>query len=468
MKHADVLARCALPPFRVAALLLLSILAGSGRTAPVLMISVDGMKPQYVLEAQKRGLKIPYLKSLLADGTHADGVVGVWPTVTYPSHTTLVTGVSPAEHGILANLEFDPAHHFKESWFWYAAQIRVPTLWRAAHEAGLVTASIGWPVTVGATDIDYLIPEYWRISGAPGDLNPSDRYLIGALSRPLGLLAQMQDSVGPYLMANDTTLSGDEVKSRFAIDILRKHKPAFMTVHFSSLDETEHAHGPFSTEANQDLEAIDALLGKLAAAARDVDPATILAVVSDHGFTALTHRINLFIPFVQAGLIEITPDRETKAPRIAAWKATPWLASGMAAIMLHDPADRQTEQTAGALLQKLASDPQNGIVRIAGRAEIAQRGGFPEAAFIVVLKPGYYAGASLSGDIVTEFPGTHGGHGFSPEFPEMHAAFFISGASIARGRDLGIIDMRQIAPAVAQLLGVTLPAAKIAPLHLTR
>ena len=129
---------------RVLALALL-FAAGSGIAAPVVMISVDGMKPEYVLEAEKRGLRIPFLRRLALQGTHAEGVIGVWPTVTYPSHTTLVTGVSPAEHGIFANLEFDPEHHFAESWFWYAAQIRVPTLWQVAHQAGLVTASIGWP-----------------------------------------------------------------------------------------------------------------------------------------------------------------------------------------------------------------------------------------------------------------------------------------------------------------------------------
>ena len=122
---------------------LLFVVAGSSIAAPVLMISVDGLKPEYVLDADARGLRLPYLRSLISQGAYAEGVVGVWPTVTYPSHTTLVTGVSPAEHGILANLEFDPQHHFKESWFWYAAQIRVPTLWQAAHAAGLSTASVG-------------------------------------------------------------------------------------------------------------------------------------------------------------------------------------------------------------------------------------------------------------------------------------------------------------------------------------
>ena len=64
------------------------------------MISIDGLKPEYITQADAHGMKLPYLRTLLANGTYADGVVGIWPTVTYPSHTTLITGVWPAEHGI--------------------------------------------------------------------------------------------------------------------------------------------------------------------------------------------------------------------------------------------------------------------------------------------------------------------------------------------------------------------------------
>jgi predicted AlkP superfamily pyrophosphatase or phosphodiesterase len=445
------------------AILLLTI-ATPGIAAPVLMISVDGMKPEYVFEAEQRDLKIPYLRNLIRTGTHAAGVIGVWPTVTYPSHTTLVTGVSPAEHGIMSNVEFDPEQHFKEAWYWYAEQIRVPTLWRVTHAALLTTASVGWPVTVGATDIDYLIPEYWRITGPTKDLNPSDRYLIAALCRPDGLLSEMQKTVGPYLMANDTSLPGDEVKTRFAIDILRRHKPAFMTVHLSSLDDAEHGHGAFSAEANRDLEAVDSMLAELAAAAHAANPAAIVAIVSDHGFTELTHRVNLLIPFLRAGLVTSVVDPATQIPKLVSWTAQPWGAGGMAAIMLHDPSDRGTERAVGELLQSLAADPNNGIARIDGRAEIERHGAFPDAAFLVVMKPGFYATSSLNGELVSEFPDRHGGHGFSPEYPEMRAAFFIEGAGIARGRDLGVIDMRQIAPTLAQILGVSLFNAKSVPL----
>src|SRR5262245_37212856 len=77
-------------------------------TIPVVLISIDGWKPDHVLEADKHGLKIPNLRRLLREGAYASAVTGVLPTVTYPSHTTMVTGVAPARHGIFANTPFDP------------------------------------------------------------------------------------------------------------------------------------------------------------------------------------------------------------------------------------------------------------------------------------------------------------------------------------------------------------------------
>jgi predicted AlkP superfamily pyrophosphatase or phosphodiesterase len=206
------------------------------------------------------------------------------------------------------------------------------------------------------------------------------------------------------------------------------------------------------------------MLAELAAAAHAANPAAIVAIVSDHGFTELTHRVNLLIPFLRAGLVTSVVDPATQIPKLVSWTAQPWGAGGMAAIMLHDPSDRGTERAVGELLQSLAADPNNGIARIDGRAEIERHGAFPDAAFLVVMKPGFYATSSLNGELVSEFPDRHGGHGFSPEYPEMRAAFFIEGAGIARGRDLGVIDMRQIAPTLAQILGVSLFNAKSVPL----
>ncbi len=448
----------------LATLLLAAAATRSAPAASVLMISVDGMKPEYVLQADAHGLKIPFLRSMLSEGTYADGVTGVWPTVTYPSHTTLLTGATPAEHGILNNVQFDPRRTFDGAWYWYAGAIKVPTLWQAAHEAGLSTASVGWPVSVGATAVDTLIPEYWRSSRGAADVDPADAALLAALSRPDTLLAQLQPRLGPYMAGNDPGPAGDVIKTRYALEILQSRKPAFMTVHLSALDEEEHAHGPFSAEANAELEVLDADLQRLFAAARANDPGAVALVVSDHGFTRVTRRLNLLPEFVRAGLVETSVDPQTHAVNIASWKAAPWPGGGMAAVQLHEPTDTQTERSVRALLQSLKADERNGIDAILERDAIKQRGGFPDAAFLVVMKAGFAVTADPTGDLLTELHGTPGSHGFSPQFPEMRASFFITGNGIARHRDLGVIDMRQIAPTVAQLLNVRLPAAALAPL----
>ncbi len=452
---------------RFPVLFFLCVVAFAAHAAPVLMISIDGLKPEYITHADEHGMKIPYLRSLVANGTYAEGVHGIWPTVTYPSHTTLLTGVWPAQHGIVNNLEFDPFLHYAGAWNWYAAEIRVPTLWTAVHKAGMRTASVGWPVSVGASDVDYLIPEFWRTadpSGGSGTLNPADRLLMAALSRPSSLLPTLEPAAGPYMMGNDTSIDGDEIKTRYSIEILRRYKPALLTLHLSSLDEMQHAHGPFSPEACADLEALDGMVARLVQAARAADPSTVLVLVSDHGFMNVRNWVNLAAAFVKAGFIKATIG-PGNLPSVISWRAEPWGAGGMAAIVLHDANDKATEQQVRAFLAKLAADPASGIAQVLDRQQIASRGAFPGAAFLVVFKPGYYYGTGDSGELVTPIPGTRGSHGFSPDYPEMRASFFTAGAGIAPHRDLGIIDMRQIAPTVARILKVQLPTAQSTPLH---
>ena len=432
------------------------------------MISIDGLKPEYVTDASEHHLHLPVLSRFLTEGTYADGMLAVLPTVTYPDHTTLITGVWPAEHGIENNTLFDPEHKLAGAWYWYAESIRVPTLWDAAHAAGIHTASVSWPVSVNAVSVETLIPEYWRTSASPAGVNPQDRDLMVAIARPDGMLASMQQRLGPYMMGNETTVEGDQTRTRFSLDIITHKKPGLMTIHLSSLDEAEHLSGPFSEEADRTLEAIDTMVGQLMEAALKNDPTTTVVIVSDHGFAKVDHAVNLSIPFVQAGLMQIGKAPYTGETAITSWKAAPWSAAGLAAIMLHDPADAQTRERARALLNKLAADPANGIARILDADEIKRDGGFPDAAFVVAMTPGYTIGSALSGPLVDDHTPVKGTHGYLPSFPEMHASFFAMGRGVAKGRDLGMIDMRQIAPTVAHILGVSLPSAKQSMLNIAQ
>ncbi|HEV7357677.1 MAG TPA: ectonucleotide pyrophosphatase/phosphodiesterase [Steroidobacteraceae bacterium] len=415
----------------------------------VLLISVDGMKPEAVLDAQKHGLKVPNLRGFMTDGLYASGVRGVLPTLTYPSHTTLLTGASPAKHGIFDNTTFDPLLRNARGWYWYAEDIKVATLWDAAAAAHLKTANVYWPVSVGA-NITYNLPQMWR-TGTEDDLK-----LQRALNTP-GLEEELSAELGRYPGGMEETVAEDEVRARFAIRLLEKKHPVFLTVYLTGLDTEEHLSGPFSPKSNETLERLDAVVGSLRAAAEKAAPGrATVCVVSDHGFASIEHDVNLYAAFREAGLFSVDNDN-----KVTGWKAMLWPAGGSAAVMLADPKDEQVRLRVKTLLEKLASDPANGIDRIWTQEEIQRGGGFSQATFLVSLKIGYEMAYALSLPLITK-PSNLGMHGYVPERLEMRSSFFIVGPQIAKGRSVGEIDMRQIAPTIANILQVHLSGAEMA------
>ncbi len=412
----------------------------------LVVISIDGLRPDYITAADEHGAKVPNLRRFLKDGAYADGVEGVVPTVTYPSHTTLVTGVWPAKHGILANTTFDPLQKNYQGWYWYAEDIRVPTLWDAAAKAGRTTASVQWPVTVGA-HINWNIPEFWRAN------TEDDAKLLRAASTP-GLLAEAQGEIGAYSGGVDTTVEADRNRGRYAVWILEKKHPSLLMLHLIALDHIEHETGPFSAESVAVLEGLDAVIGSVRDAAERLAPGhAYVAVVSDHGFARTEAQLNLFPAFRDAKLF--TVDDKGK---ITDWKAMPWVTGGSAAIVLKDPSDPEILTEVHELLAKLRDDPANGIDSVLDGNELHKRGGYPTASFFVSLKPGWRTGYALDGPELTKTK-LGGTHGELPDVPDLRAAFFLVGPGVPAGRDLGLIDMRDIAPTLAHEVGLAMPTA---------
>lgn len=421
---------------------------------PVLLISIDGLRPGDVLEAEKRGLKVPNLRRFLKEGAYATGVMGNLPTVTYPSHTTLITGVAPARHGIVSNTTFDPRQVNYGGWYWYAQDISAPTLWDAARAAGLSTANVHWPVSVGVSSLTWNMPQIWR--SGHGD----DRKLIRALATD-GLYDELEHDCGAYADGIDEGVDADENRTKFAVRLIETKKPDFLTVYLAALDHEEHLHGPGSAEANAVLERLDTAVGKLVSAELAARPDATIALVSDHGFVATDTEVNLFRPFIDAGLIRLGADG-----KVASWDAMPWPSGGSIAVVLARPDDAALIGLVGALLEKLAADPQAKIANVIGKAEIARLGGNPQASFYVDLKPGALAG-NFSADAPLAKPSRYKGmHGYFPAMPEMRSTFLVMGKGVARGRSLGEIDMRAIAPTLAEVMGAKLPDAQVPALKI--
>src|SRR5207247_603894 len=178
-------------------------------------------------------------------------------------HATLVTGVSPARYGIVAHSTLDPLGRNLGGWYWYPEHIRVPTLWDVAAEAGLVTASVDWPATVGAR-ITHNIVQYWRTKGADA---PDDAKLKRVLSTP-GLLAEAERALGPYPAGDAYTVQEDRRRTAFNVYLLQTRRPRLHFAYFSGLDEEQHESGPGSAKALAVLEATAHLRDPHATAAR--------------------------------------------------------------------------------------------------------------------------------------------------------------------------------------------------------
>jgi predicted AlkP superfamily pyrophosphatase or phosphodiesterase len=414
---------------------------------PVLVISIDGLHPSYVLEADRFGLKVPNLRALLRDGAHASAVTGVMPTVTYVSHTTLVTGVSPARHGIVANNTFDPLGKNLDGWYWYADDIQVDTLWDVATKAGLVTSAVDWPVTVGAR-LTWNIAQVWRAN------TPDDSKLSRVVSTP-GLLKEAEKAVGPWPSGYAYEVVDDQKKAAFDVWMIQAKKPRLHLAYFSGLDEEQHEHGPYTPRVFAGLEEIDALVGQLRAAVLKAGGGrAIVAVVSDHGHTTTNKELHLNEALREARLMWL--DGRGK---VTEWRAFAWLAGGSAGIYIKDPADEDARRSVAQILDALERDPTHPIARVWRGDEVKSTRGFPGADFLVAVPGDYRLGGSLEGKVLR--PGVpRGSHGHAPDLTAVDASFFIAGPEIPAGLDLGRIDMRDVAPTLAGRLGLVLAAAE--------
>ena len=234
----------------ISAIPLLSATASpiASRLPHVIVISVDGLMPRTYRQSR---WKVPHLRALAATGAFADGVAGVFPTVTYPAHTTLITGVNPAVHGVYSNRLVNPlVSADADDWYWYAREIKARTLPAAAHEAGLRTAAIGWPVSIGM-DATVLMPALWGASY-------SEQYrLLQALGTPVTLLDRVEASDGHRLRRPMT----DAARTEVAAWTIRTYQPALLLLHLEDTDAVQHTFGPDSSEARAAVTAADRDVG---------------------------------------------------------------------------------------------------------------------------------------------------------------------------------------------------------------
>lgn len=431
----------------------------SARRAVV--ISIDGLDVRYIRRADAYGLKIPNLRRLMNAGAFA-GVEGVYPSVTYPSHATIVTGALPARHAIVNNSVFEPPTERQTGrWFWFANHLKADALWDAAARANLSTGMVSWPVSAGAGD--WNVPEIWKEGTSPGDSLTVTLAEISAHARPEGLVKEIALK-DPDVYKNVTKDEGDDMRTRWAEYILREKNPRLMLVHLFDLDHFEHDFGPFTPEAFAMLEKVDGYVGRILSAAESAGGLsdTSVFIVSDHGFRAIKKIINPAVVLVQAGLAKTKTQTDANGKTrtvVSEWRAFTHSSGGSCAIILRDPSDEEAARDARKALEDFNEKAGGKLFRVVDAKEARRLGAFPQAAFVLEAFEGYSFGGRFTGEAVVESVGK-GTHGYLPTPADYRAAFIAAGPEIRKRGDLGTIRMTQIGPTVARSLGLTLRDAQ--------
>jgi predicted AlkP superfamily pyrophosphatase or phosphodiesterase len=425
----------------------LTLLSAQERAPHVVMISIDGLRPQ--LFAESGPLKILTLRRLMQEGAWAR-VTGVLPTVTYPSHTTLITGVLPAVHGVFDNRIFDPENLSNQAWFWYSSAIKVPTLPGAVRARGLSAASVSWPATVGMA-LDYNVPEILR------SRHRENLDLMAALSWPPRILESYGYSTGQPL-AWPTT---DADRAGLAAWMMRTFQPNLLLLHIFDSDSDAHTFGPDSPEALAAIERADAEVARVLDAVSQAGLAdrTDVVIVSDHGFLPVQKQLQPNFVFKREGLLT-TNDRG----QVTSWEASFHSSGGSGFVYLKRPDDRALVARVGGLLEQIAADPDNGVEKIWSQAELRQAGAHPDASFGLTMKPGFYTG--WAHDALLANTVSKGGHGFDPARPELKASLIMAGPDVPKAGDLGLVPMTRIAPTIARWFDVQLSPEADQPLEL--
>lgn len=406
--------------------------------------------PVTYLDPDAHGLKVPTLREMRRNGAYSPGVTGVLPTMTYPTHVSIITGTNPATHSIVSNRPLDIENVTGNALRFYTEDIRVPTLWSLAKARGLKTASIYWPVTMGL-DADALVPEFWRGSGP----SPEEQKLHRAVVRPRGLLDEVARRFPTIWDTYTPPRMGDRASTDVAVHLIETLKPHLLTLHIFDVDHYQHSDGPLAGRGLEAIEEADRQLARLIEAAKKAGTwqDTVLVVVSDHGFQAYTRSLRVGILLRDRGLITVD-DRN----RVTDWKAWADTGGGYAYIYLKDKHDEETKRAVLDLFTPMVGRPGSGIRRMFASEEIVARGGDPEAFLYLEPEDGFSLNWNFTGTLLSE-GNLRGQHGGPPDRDFIKASLLIYGPTIGAGQldDAKLID---VAPTVARLLGLRLDRAE--------
>ncbi|TGL14745.1 alkaline phosphatase family protein [Leptospira levettii] len=384
-------------------------------TRQTIILSIDGF-PSYYWKDPKYHSYFPHLVELF-ETYGVSEIQTVNPSVTYPAHTSMVTGKDPGEHGIFNNTLSDPFEKNDGGWMWYAEDILVPTLWDLANQNKKTTANVFWPVTVGA-NINWNLPQYWRKK------IPEDDKILRVISTN-GLHKEAELAIGSPL--ND--VAKDEVKLKTATWLFQTKKPSLMFVYTTDLDTMHHGFGPGSEKALVRLAEIDtAIFTFLKSVGAFTKNSPNIVIVSDHGFFSAESVCAPNVLLKQKGYI----NDETGTFHLT------FKSSGGISILLPETDGILPKETITNLVTEITNScpgaewldftslPTNETVSVGENTNQRMRSQIhPRALGILLTKQNLFFSGTRKGDLFQTSSSKIHGHGYWNENSEMKTIGFV-------------------------------------------
>ena len=389
MKHRVLALGLVVAAF-VAAALALPCAAENPAQPPLILISIDGFRWDYL----GRGLS-PNLSALAAGGVRAERMIPAFPSITFPNHYTLVTGLYPDHHGIVNNTFEDPKlpgvfkMASKEEAWWDEAT----PIWVTAERQGTPTATMFWPGS--DTAIHGVRPAHWELFDAavPGDARV------------------------------DKLLSW--------LDLPPAQRPRFLTLYFNIVDSNGHIFGPDSTQVGRAIGKTDEAIGRLIAGLKTRGIAANLIVVADHGMAATApERTIVLDDVIDMSAVHLVFDDAV---------------SGI---------DIPTSPAAQAARAKLLAPHEH--MTCWNRTDIPARfhyGTNPRVPDVICAAEVGWLMETRAGLTKPHFP-LNGEHGYDNQDPRMGALFIANGPAFRRGLVVKPFPNVDVYPLMTKLLGL--------------
>ena len=242
--------------------------------------------------------KYPNFKFIMEEGAYIKEMETVYPSLTYPIHTSIITGRYPKDHGVINNTLLQPGRSSPD-WYWHEKHIKGDTLFKAAKRKKLITASLLWPVTAKG-NIRYNLPEIFA------NRSWQNQIIVSLSNGSPILLANLYKKFG-HLIDGISQPALDSFALHSAAYVIKTYRPNLIMIHFTDVDTQRHKYGYSSKEAMDAIERYDKSLGVIIKTLKEINiwDKTTLIALSDHSQIDVYNSIKLNILFRQHNLIKL-------------------------------------------------------------------------------------------------------------------------------------------------------------------